>query len=386
MAYVHIFLVGDFYNLVLIDHKLPYLIDGYPLGTLVVIIQDGFARISSPLLGLMSGFFVVGNLAHRPYRDVVRSRFRTLYLPAVLWSAIYCAVRIAAALGASQMGDGNHLRTEIDDLSVNSFLGITAWPLDFPLHYLIDLFKCVLFVPVLLYLLDRLGPRVFFAAVLSFFVFLVAKDLNHFSPGVNRDNIFPRADLFLFFAAGVYARRIWGGDVVATLRRVALRRPSLILLVAGVFLAGALHWRWLAAMESDAMVWSGFLLGMATRIAGCLLVISGLHWIGALARRGMVVDEKVTFMLFCTHVITYFVVKNALAIAVGKDLPWAFRVGELFLLPVVALSVAFLLHKGREVATLVVARGVKLPAATRQRTDAPRLKRMPGGLAGRGRK
>jgi len=345
MSYVHIFFVQDFYDHVFVQHQLPYLVDGYPLGTLLVIVQDGFGRISSPLLGLFSGYFAVRNLEDRPYSDVVSKRFRSLYMPAVLWSAIYFAVRMAAALAASFMGDGSHLRTELDDLTFNSFFGITSWPLNGPLHYLIDLFKCVLFVPVFLFVLDRLGRKGYVVAVLSFFALFIAFDFNHYSSGFNNHNILPRADLFLFFSVGVYARHIWGGDIMQTLERFALHRRALIVLVAAIFLLGSLHWRWLTEFDNAFVVWSGILLGIVVRISGCLLIVSGLHLIALVAEKGIVIPESLTFRYFCTHMITFFVVKNVTLITMGDNLAWSFRVLLFAVLPFFALFAAYLLDK-----------------------------------------
>jgi len=345
MSYVHIFFVQDFYDLVFVQHQLPYLVHGYPLGTLLVIIQDGFGRISSPLLGLFSGYFAVRNLEDRPYSDVVSKRFRSLYVPAVLWSAIYFAVRLAAGFAASLMGDGSHLTAEIDGLTFNTFFGITSWPANGPLHYLIDLFKCVLFLPAFLYVLDRLGRRGYVAVVIALFTIFIAFDFNHYSSGFNNHNILPRADLFLFFSVGVYARHIWGGDIMQTLKRFSLRRTPVILLVGLVFLLGALHWRWLTEFDNAFVVWSGIILGMVTRIAGCLLIVSGLHYIALLAKKGIVIPETLTFQYFCTHMITFFVVKNVTLIALGDDLPWSFRLGLFFVLPFFALFAAFVLGK-----------------------------------------
>ena len=349
MSYVHIFFVQDFYDHVFLEHQLPYLVQGYPLGSLLVIVQDGFGRISAPLLGLFSGYFAVRNLQDRPYGDVVSQRFRSLYVPAVLWSAIYFAVRMAAAFASSLMGDGSHLQAEIEDLSFNSFFGITAWPLNGPLHYLIDLFKCVLFLPVLLYLLDRLGRNVYVIAVLAAFMVLMTFDFNHYSAGFNNHNSLPRADLFLFFSVGVYARRVWGGDIMQTLERFSLRR-SLIIPVAALFLLGALHWRWLTEFDNVGIIWSGILLGMVTRIAGCLLIVSGLHLIARLAEKGLVIPESLTFRYFCTHFITFFIFKNVTLITMGHNLAWSFRLFLFGGLPFIALFAAFLFDRGMALA------------------------------------
>lgn len=345
MSYVHIFYVQDFYDLIFFGHQLPYLIHGYPAGTLLVLVQDGFGRISSPLLGLLSGFYAVRNLESRTYRNVVSRRFMSLYVPAVLWSTIYFGVRMAAALASSFMGDGSHIAEELNRVDINSFLGLTAWPLNGPLHYLIDLFKCVLFLPVLLYLLDRLGRKGYALIVAAFYVFLIANDFHDFSSGFNKDNILPRADLVLFFSFGVYAGRVWGGDIMDVLNRFSMRRVWAIALTAAVFVAGALHWRWLATMENDVLAWCGILLGMAVRVSGCLLIVSALDWIAALARRGIVVDETLTFRYFCTHMIAFFIARNIVRMTVGEQVPWSYQVDLFFVLPVIAFAGAYVLNK-----------------------------------------
>src|SRR5579862_408219 len=66
---------------------LPYA-TAHPLFSYIsFILFDGFSRISSPFLGFLSGYFLSSNLDGRPYLNVVTHRFKSLYLPAVFWSA-----------------------------------------------------------------------------------------------------------------------------------------------------------------------------------------------------------------------------------------------------------------------------------------------------------
>ena len=230
-------------------------------------------------------------------------------------------------------------------MNVNSFLGVTYWPYNFPLHYLVDLFKCILFLPVLLYLLDRFGRSVFVALIGCLFFALVANDLNHTNPGVNTESILPRADLFLFFCAGLLVHRHRDGDIVETLDRLSVQRSGVLIALGLAFLVCASHWRWLVAMDYRLAIWSGFILLMATRILGCLLIVAALRWIGNLGRRGLVIDNKLTFHLFCTHVISFFVLKGLLTVALGGELSDTHKVAAFFVSPFFALCVALALYR-----------------------------------------
>jgi hypothetical protein len=119
-----------------------------------------------------------------------------------------------------------------------------------------------------------------------------------------------------------------------------------VLIALGLaFFVCAGHWRWLVAMEDRLAIWSGFILLMATRMLGCLLIVAALRWIANPGRRNLVIDDKLTFHLFCTHVISISALKGLLTAASGGELSEAYRVAAFFASPLFALCVALALYK-----------------------------------------
>ena len=279
MLFVHVEVADD---LIIIDHKPITLTDSHPLSMVILIFKDGFGRVSAPLLGFLSGFFVSANLQHRSYPEIIVHRLRTLYLPLVVWSSILVGIKL---VGAYAISDTDMLSRIIGTLDANSFLGLAHWPLNYPLHYLVDLFKCILFLPVLLYLLDRFGLSVFVVLIGCIFLALVASDPNQTTRGFNDHNMLPRADLFLFFCVGLLVQRERGSDIIGTLNWLSVHHSWGLIALGWVFLVGAVHWRWLATMDDGLAIWSGFILLMATRVSGCLLVLATLRGIGNLGSR-----------------------------------------------------------------------------------------------------
>jgi hypothetical protein len=55
-----------------------------------------------------------------------------------------------------------------------------------------------------------------------------------------------------------------------------------------------------------------FLALLAVRISGSLLVLSLLPWLRELARRGLYCNDRLTFNLFCTHVISFYLLPMAI--------------------------------------------------------------------------
>ena len=91
MLFAHI-KVGE--AIIPVGSGLPYLYSGDWMSPFVLLIRDGLGRISSPLLGFLSGYFLLGHLQRRGYFGVLWRRFQTLYLPCVFWSAICILVML----------------------------------------------------------------------------------------------------------------------------------------------------------------------------------------------------------------------------------------------------------------------------------------------------
>ncbi len=338
MLFVHAFEGNRFID---VQSGLPYLVGGALNSPLVLLVHDGFGRISAPLLGLLSGYFFAANLTSSSYQGLLVKRLRTLYLPVVVWCSVFAVIQIVAAYG---VGDSELIERTWSKISLNSIFGYSSWPLNHPLHYLVDLLKCILFVPIALFVFNRFGRHGYSILIIFVFLLLIAMDSNSRTPGFNQDSVLPRADLVLFFFVGLAAQRIWSGNITTTLDRFSMRRVWAITLSLVIFVLGAGHWRWIGAIDGELMPWISSFVLIATRIAGCLLLLSALQWIKAISGRGLSVDDKATFRLFTTHVITFFVLKNALEFALRRELSETDTIWALFVFPLVAVCVAYVLY------------------------------------------
>ena len=224
-------------------------------------------------------------------------------------------------------------RTGLATVDVNEFLGLGVFPLNYPLHYLVDLFECTLVLPILMGVLNRMGGAVYGVTIGLIFLGLAFADQNHFKS----DDILPRPDLFLFFYAGVAARRRLGSELFHILDTLWETRPRLLLVAAIVFVAGALHTSWLSAPGTAVALTSGFLVMTAVRFSGSLLFAAALPWLRAVAQRGFVVEDGVTFRLLCTHAIVYYLLEPVF----GWNRTGIDGIPAFFIAPLIALVAAF---------------------------------------------
>lgn len=288
---------------------LPYTEAHSTLSYLGLVLVDGFSLISSPFLGFLSGYFVSGNLRERSYVSVVRSRFVSLYIPVVVWSVAFFAVMLFVGYLTADTAFVSRTLTKVD---VGYFLGIGHWPANYPLHYLVALFQCILISPVLVFTLERFGRSTFLVLVLLAFSFLFGADPNHHNPGENVQSFLPRADLFLFFSLGIFSQRRWNAAIGVALERLRIKRPAVLVVVIILFLLATVHWRWLLGRDGDLAIALGYPVMMFVRVTGGLLVLAMLPWFRALADRGLRIDDGLTFTLFCSHVISFFLLNMAL--------------------------------------------------------------------------
>jgi hypothetical protein len=290
--------------------QLPYAAQHSPLSFASLTLFDGFARISIPFLGCLAGYFVSMNLREQTYVTVVKRRFVSLYLPVIFWSIFYFGLMIAVGYATS---DYNYISRKLATVHLDDFLGLTKWPINYPLHYLVSLFKCVLIAPILIFILRRFGLPIYLLTVVISFLLLVGTDLRHGVAGTHENSFWPRAEILFFFSIGIFANRRWNIPVSAALERVRIKSTALLLVTLLIFVGGTLHWRWLVQQRGDFMLWSGFLALTAVRISGTLLVLSLLPWLRKLASVGIYCNDRLTFNLFCTHVISFHILPKALA-------------------------------------------------------------------------
>ena len=295
------------FNLIQFKSAPFFAISHSPIAYLNYVIFYGLSRISSPLLGFLSGYFASATLANRSYQRVLFVKLRSLYVPAVFWSLAYFLVLI---IGAWITEPRWAVQKTLSAIDLEDFLGITKFPLNYPLHYLIDLFKCIISAPLLIYAVRRISRTAFIILTLFIFLVLTGSDLNHFIPGQHAYDIWPRADLAMFFSFGLLAQRSWGSPAGDALMRFRATNFVVLFGLLVVFLLGTFDWPWLARENAIPMVWAGAITLLVTRIAGVMLLLASLGWLRKIAKRGFYVSDRVTFVLFCTHVISYSIFKE----------------------------------------------------------------------------
>lgn len=315
--------------------KLPYATGHSLFSYISLVLVDGFACISSPFLGYLSGYFVSSNLRNHSYINVIARRFKSLYLPVVFWSMVTFAAMIVYCLATS---DQQYLRHLLTDTKLGNFLGVGEPPLDYPTHYLVSAYKCVLISPIMLYILQRFGRTTFLLLISLITLWLVGTDLNHHNPGLHTGHgeILPRADMFLFFFLGLFSHRTWNLSISEALERIRVRGGVPHLLLIFTFLIAAIHWRWLLQMSGDHWVWVGFSCLLVTRISGSLLILLFLPYLRALAKRGLYPSDRLAFNLLCTHTISFHIFQ----IAVGSTPSESLGIFSFFVAPIFATSIA----------------------------------------------
>lgn len=310
--------------------------------SVVLILVDGFGLVSAPLLGLISGFFFAANSETNPYFRLLGRRLRTLYVPVVTWSAV---AALASLLTGLITADWIEMSNRIEQYDLNTLFGITSTPINGPLHFMVDLLKCILISPILIFLLKRRYYLQYYILVAVAAAFLLSFSSSHdYTRGFNLDNALPRIDLFLFFSVGLYIRRRWSDDVMSTLARFSFSSSGARLALFVVFILAAGHWRWLDSLENNKMGWSAFALRMFTRVSGCLFILSFLPWIRSLAERGLYVEDRLTFYLFCTHIIVFRLGQSALGMLTGWNPSAHNQVIAWCILPLIAFAVAAALY------------------------------------------
>ena len=111
------------------------------LGTL----WGGFlGRSSVATLSFISGYLLVRTAAEAPLASVARRRFRTLIVPMLSWSLLFCLLRIGKAVALDQPEEILLLQPESDPLAL--LTGLTGPTANLSLFFLRDLFVSALLV------------------------------------------------------------------------------------------------------------------------------------------------------------------------------------------------------------------------------------------------
>jgi succinoglycan biosynthesis protein ExoH len=117
----------------------------------------GLFRAATPTLSVISGYLLFSSYQLSHYPALVYKKFRTILLPAILWSTGMTFLLFAAQrMGLIErhifnLADGNILAF------ADAIFGINHLPFNGPIYFLYDLFLCILASP-LIYFLIRMAP------------------------------------------------------------------------------------------------------------------------------------------------------------------------------------------------------------------------------------
>lgn len=330
---------------------------------LVLFTGDGVARISAPLLGLFSGYLAVRSIAKRGAGDLLRTRFRTLLIPAWIWSVAMLALWFLTGLAK---GDLRNWFAIFDDYGADAVLGIFRMPLNYSMHYVIDLFKCSLLFVVVEAALRHVArfrpvnaPAVYMtiavvgAAALTFGTLDLTSP---YQPGLNEESFLPRSDLFLFFFVGIGLAR-GGMEAPKAIEQVVARMtPLRFAAVFAAFSLAAVSWRALVELHE---IWPLALAGLllfVVRITGSVLMACTVIW-GRRAFDWLNVSSLFAFRLFCIHALVFSVIGSLIELAhIDLAPPLIFMTG-LMVFPLIAVAVTWASLKLQDMTPL---RGVKI--------------------------
>ncbi len=261
----------------------------------VLALIGGYGRLSSPLLGLMSGLLFALALAHtRSAARLTRRRIGGLLGLYLFWNLAAVGLGVCASLlfgKAPQAGM----------VTLNGVLGITAWPFNFPLHYLADIAKSM----AAFYVLNRVIGRNWSALCAA--CALLVTGLVLVSEGMtNAASPLPRLDSTLFFMAGALI-----GIRPAAASRIlrAMRNHDLALMGFG---AAAFAFG-ISLMSSDPWIVMG-----TSAMGGLFVFLLVLR----LPEPPSWISSALALRLFCTHVIVFMTLNVLFDIEADPSVAW----------------------------------------------------------------
>lgn len=253
---------------------------GTPQENLRWILMEVFGRSAVPLLGLISGWLVVGAARSQDWRRHVGRKLRTILLPMVLWNALallfVCGSAWLFALPAPTPPSLQWVVEEVFILTRNPDINVQ-------MPFLRDLFLCMMMAPLLVRMAGWMLAIVIVLAALSQIL------------GIGPPVIM-RPAILMFFTLGIAVRR--GGLAERT-----ASWPLLLAVVPFALLMPVQLWLALLADAPRTGVWvSG--LDLMVRVAASLCFWR-VSW--ALAQtpiRGALLKiEPFVFLLFCSHLM-----------------------------------------------------------------------------------
>lgn len=270
--------------------------DHTPQGCLRWALAELFGRSAVPLLGMISGWLVVGAAKKRAWPDFLAGKARTILAPMVVWNAL----GIVLVSGAAYARLLTAPKPDSSWWTINELLCLVSPDdINVQMPFLRDLFVCMVAAPALVRLpvglLAAIGAGALVWAVSGWSFPLLL-----------------RPAILLFFVVGMLARRLDAAKQVAAWPMVSTAAPYLLLAAAKVWFEAAD----VAAAAHHPMLMAG--LDLAMRFAAALFFWS-LAWriAGGRAAGPLLRIEPYAFLLFCVHLILIWLAGPLIGLVTG---------------------------------------------------------------------
>lgn len=286
----------------------------------------GLAGGSVSMLTIISAWLMVSSLERRGALQILHGKTQSLLKPYLGWCIAFGLAFVAVR------GDWPGL---------GAIFGIGRWPLNFPLHFLLDLFLVsAIFLFAYPLLRGRSWTMAAFGFLLGGYTLYAGSGVADF--GANGMSLLPRAAIVFLFFVGAASHQL-----LDRLFRAPERLTSAPVLAGlGLLVAGFSYVKLMNNMVvpevSPIVAGLLFLLDCAGRL------VAGLFMLGVAMRltmwRPIRVNRKMPFRIFCSHAIMLFLLTELRLFAkIGSD-------DLLVFFAIYALAVGFgvLVHLGME--------------------------------------
>lgn len=226
--------------------------------------SNGFLYLALPTLALLSGFLAWGRDGQVPYGRLMQRKFWSLMVPMLIWNAVV----LVLSFSAQSQGYATDVRLRLADadlrLVAEALFGFTRNPVNYPLHFLRDLFVLFALWPIWLFLVRR-APLAGLGLVAAVFLSNFDGDL------VRRDTMAVTFYLGMLLASS----HVWRDWLESQSRLAAVAVVGMVgLLVMLTLLPPGTAWaQWLATcakVVTPLLMWSAAGLLQGARIGQAL--------------------------------------------------------------------------------------------------------------------
>jgi succinoglycan biosynthesis protein ExoH len=239
-------------------------------------IADGLIRLSVPMLSCISGFLVFYTSLDLKFRTLLRKRTASLLMPLLIWNIpLVLLLYLIQSQGWIDHEFAARKTMYPFDLMtwVNGVLSVTDHPINFPLHFLRDLFVICMMAP-LMGIFIRKMPWLGLLIVAGVFI-----------PDIDGALIRNNAMIVTFYVGGVAAAQNWN---LQRLDRYAIHLLALLAIISiGI-----------VAMDLGRPLWLPLLAPFILWPASSLFVDTA-------AGRWSIDHSRASFFLFLLHGLVY---------------------------------------------------------------------------------